>query len=216
MQSQYYRGPAPISPAPLARQTSSVQSGGYSAHTPQTNARSHGSDVQRHQQLNAAYPANSNYKAPHPIEVYHLMESANSSIPPEVRQQFQCDDQGHVLFFTAPPLNMISLEEEQQRSLQGHSVKYLAAKAKRAALISEKRKRDLEAELTEDLRRTKLSKKRQDEFERTSKEDVKTALHLLEAQMSEACSGEYQALYGDSWREELSAVLERLELLRDT
>ncbi|KAH7138079.1 hypothetical protein B0J11DRAFT_475353 [Dendryphion nanum] len=79
------------------------------------------------------------YKAPQPVEVYILSDHANSQIPQDIREQFQRDEQGRVLFFTAPPLNTPSIVRKEGSSL-GHSARYLAAKAKREALIAAKRK----------------------------------------------------------------------------
>ncbi|KAF2704153.1 chromatin structure-remodeling complex protein rsc1 [Pleomassaria siparia CBS 279.74] len=81
------------------------------------------------------------YKAPQPIEVYTLNDHANASIPPEIREQFQRDAQGRVLFFTAPPLNVSTIVSRPGKQL-GHSARYMAAKAEREAARAAKRKAD--------------------------------------------------------------------------
>jgi chromatin structure-remodeling complex subunit RSC1/2 len=82
-----------------------------------------------------------NPNAPRPIEVFRLSEAANAAIPEDIREQFHCDDSGHVLFFSAPPLDIApSLQQKL-----GHSLKYLAAKEERRKLVEQrKRKEDLE------------------------------------------------------------------------
>ncbi|KAL5332812.1 hypothetical protein BJX70DRAFT_382917 [Aspergillus crustosus] len=84
-----------------------------------------------------------NPNAPRAIEVFHLSDTANAAIPANIREQFHCDDQGHVLLFSSPPLNIGSTV---QRKL-GHSLKYLVAKEERRKLVeAKKRKGSLERE----------------------------------------------------------------------
>ena len=45
---------------------------------------------------------------PRPVEVYHLTESVQAAIPGDIRQQFQQDDEGRILFFTAPPIDPLN------------------------------------------------------------------------------------------------------------
>jgi chromatin structure-remodeling complex subunit RSC1/2 len=87
----------------------------------------------------AAYaprPPTQNYRDPPPIEVYTLPDAANLSIPAELRDQFQQDDTGRVLFFTAPPVSV----DPPEPLRRGHSVRYLAERARRADLLTNKRK----------------------------------------------------------------------------
>lgn len=81
------------------------------------------------------------YKAPQPVEVYVLNDHANASIPQDIREQFQRDEKGRVLFFTAPPLNVDQPLTKEGRAL-GHSARYLAARAKKEQAKAEKRKLD--------------------------------------------------------------------------
>lgn len=71
-----------------------------------------------------------NPNAPRPIEVFHLSEAANAAIPADVRSEFHCDDRGHVLFFSTPPMDIVSSPTAAKKGLT-HSLKYLAAKAER-------------------------------------------------------------------------------------
>jgi hypothetical protein len=62
------------------------------------------------------------------VEVYHLSDSANASIPTDIRAQFHRDEHDRILFFTAPPMDA-SLIPESTKTF-GHSIPYLAAKAR--------------------------------------------------------------------------------------
>ncbi|KAF4549716.1 Chromatin structure-remodeling complex subunit RSC1-like protein [Elsinoe fawcettii] len=44
------------------------------------------------------------YRGPPPIEVYTLPDNADASIPDEIRYLFQTNEEGKVVFFTAPPV----------------------------------------------------------------------------------------------------------------
>lgn len=83
-------------------------------------------------------PAMYNSNAPRPVEVFHLSDTANVAIPEDVRQQFHCDDQGRVLFFSCPPLDISSTVHPKL----GHSLKYLAAKEERQRLVEAKKRKE--------------------------------------------------------------------------
>ena len=205
---QFNRQGQNMSPAPLPRQNSTAQPNGYgSAHTPSLPPpRAPLPDTSRYAS-SASYTNNQNYKAPNPVEVYHLSDGANSHIPPDIRAQFQCDEQGRVLWFTAPPLNTISVAEEAQKNTAGHSIKYLAAKARRDKLIAEKRKRDAELADEEEAERARAAKSRKERDEREWGEVEEKAMGMLEASMFESCEASYKHLYGDAWREELAKAI---------
>jgi len=83
-----------------------------------------------------------------------MSDAANSSIPLESRQQFRCDDQGRVLWFTTPPLyhTIAPLEVISHKDGKplAHTPEYLAAKEKRKAFIEEKKKEEARARLMEE------------------------------------------------------------------
>lgn len=84
------------------------------------------------QNNNGAPPVNANaYIPPRQVEVYTLREDAQ--IPPEYREQYQTDDEGRVLFFTAPPLNRPHPGVAESHATLGHSVGYLAGLAEHRA-----------------------------------------------------------------------------------
>lgn len=133
------------------------------------------------------------YKAPQPVEVYILSDHANASIPPEIREQFQRDEHGRVLFFTAPPLNTSPTVQKEGRAL-GHSARYLAAKAARDAMKVAKRKAD-EADAVE---RAETAKKARVEAEKKFEKEVSElgikAIHALENQLAQATKMDFDLL----------------------
>ncbi|KAK8091791.1 Bromodomain-containing protein [Apiospora hydei] len=67
---------------------------------------------------------------PRPVEVYRLDDSLNERIPAEIRDQFQRDEAGRVLFFTQPPLERAHRGVSHESAGLGHSVRYLADRAR--------------------------------------------------------------------------------------
>ncbi|OAF99716.1 chromatin structure-remodeling complex protein rsc1 [Paraphaeosphaeria sporulosa] len=149
------------------------------------------------------------YRAPQPVEVYVLPDHANLSIPADVREQFQRDEQGRVLFFTAPPANDSGFVKEEGQAL-GHSASYLAMRAKRDAQRAAKRKAD-EAGATE---REEAAKKMREEAEEKLKRDVAAlrtkAIDALGDQLALATKSELQALLGNENAGALAKSLDRL------
>ncbi|KAI9852545.1 MAG: hypothetical protein M1838_000413 [Thelocarpon superellum] len=94
------------------------------------------------------------YNPPKAVEVYHLSDNANLSIPADIREQFHRDEHGRVLFFTSPPLDP-SVASQPDAAPLGHSVRYLAEKERRRAQLverereSEKHKRALSQSSTQ-------------------------------------------------------------------
>ncbi|KAK3677402.1 hypothetical protein LTR78_002940 [Recurvomyces mirabilis] len=164
-------------PSPIARPPSAVQQNSYHQ-TPQTpqaapstlprptaqpsNSYSHQSSAAPATATPSIPPnpttyrptTSGSYRDPAPIEVYILPDQANLSIPAEVREQYQRDEQGRVLFFTAPPVAPAAAADG---AVGGHSIRYLAEKARRKEVLARKRKERDEAELVRD-RRTKVAR----------------------------------------------------------
>jgi chromatin structure-remodeling complex subunit RSC1/2 len=139
-------------------------------------------------------PAPVNYKAPPPNEVYILPDHANASIPPEIRAQFQRDEQGRVLFFTAPPLNTGTVVKKEGAPL-GHSAGFLAAKAAREQKKAAKRK----ATEADALEREEATKRARSKTEEKFKQDVSElkvkAINALENQLTLAVKTDFEALF---------------------
>ena len=156
-----------------------------------------------------SYPSQSrsSYRDPAPIEVYTLPDSANASIPPEIRNQFKRDENGRVLFFTAPPVYVADSENNTKKPFS-HSISYLANQTRREAEISRKRKAYEEAKYDHQL----LKKARKfAEIQKTYAEmqDKKfEAFKRLEAALVQATEAEMKAAYGDEkWKDGLDAAL---------
>ncbi|KAF2026836.1 Bromodomain-containing protein [Setomelanomma holmii] len=149
------------------------------------------------------------YKAPQPVEVFVLNDHANASIPHEIREQFQRDEKGRVLFFTAPPLNIEQPLAKDGRAL-GHSARYLAAKAKRDAMKAAKRKAE-EAGATERDEAAKIAKIDEEaKFKQAVSQLGTQALKALEDQLAIATKAELEAVFNGQTKEGLAKLLEQL------
>ena len=149
------------------------------------------------------------YKAPPPVEVYILNDHANASIPQDIREQFQTDEKGRVLFFTAPPLNVSQPLTKEGRVL-GHSAAYLAARARREKAKAEKRKADA-AGASE--REDAMKKARREEDKKLQKATVDLAakaIKALEDQLASATKAELQALSNDHSQDSVEKVVDEL------
>lgn len=194
----------------------SAQSSTYNApSTPQTQAQSRPappmSSYQPHPTSSipppstAQYPpprpgSSTNYRDPPPIEVYTLPDQANLSIPAEIREQYQRDEFGRVLFFTTPPA--ATSKAVGNSDLGGHSVRYLAEKARREEQLANKRA-ERDAQLRDEER---AAKKARIELERKTEADIaalkEKAFGVLEAQLATSINGDL----GDRELEQLSAA----------
>lgn len=102
-------------------------------HTPMAQAYNHHNHVPTPSRApmaptpgNAAPPVqqqHSAYNPPRPVEVYTLGGAANDAIPEDVRKAYHTDDEGRVLFFTAPPAVRRGLSKKSAGL--GHSARYL-------------------------------------------------------------------------------------------
>ena len=148
------------------------------------------------------------YNAPRPSEVYHLPESANAAIPLDIREQFQRDEKGNVLFFTTPPVDV--LPPVNEGSAVGHTAKYLANKHRRKLALKEQRKaaglpESEEAPATKKLK-TPSSAPSQQEIEALRDKGLK----LLIDQMNHGTENIYRDIYGDHWEEGMRYEQEKL------
>jgi chromatin structure-remodeling complex subunit RSC1/2 len=124
----------------------------------------------------------SSYREGPAIETYILPDQANLSIPLEIRERYQRDDLGRVIFFTAPPV----IPSAPTGGVKAHSVRYLAAKARREASLAQKRTAmDLDKQASE--RATKQARIEQTQQASRDVEAVKRrALLELETQLAVA------------------------------
>jgi chromatin structure-remodeling complex subunit RSC1/2 len=128
----------------------------------------------------------SSYRDPPAIETYVLPDQANLSIPSEIRERYQRDDLGRVIFFTAPPV----IPSEPTGSVKAHSARYLAEKARREASLAQKRNAShLEKQASE-----RVAKKARTQQADQVKHDVEAmkrrALSELEAQLASSVVSE--------------------------
>ncbi|KAF3059561.1 Chromatin structure-remodeling complex subunit RSC1 [Daldinia childiae] len=98
------------------------------------------------------------YNPPRPVEVYRLDDALNNKIPEEVREQFQRDEAGHVLFFTQPPLDRPHRGVSSESAGLGHSVRYLADRAREVEDRRAKRKARDELRQAEEKKRQETAK----------------------------------------------------------
>lgn len=139
------------------------------------------------------------YNPPRPIEVFHLTDNQNTSIPQDIREQFQRDEFGHVLFFTAPPLDVSRIPERTAKL--GHSLKYLAKKARNEEALKLKRKERDELKAVEAENSRKRARVEEQIQQESSMQLGLKALDVLSKNMELGTEKIYQDMYGDQWKE---------------
>lgn len=150
---------------------------------------------------------------PRPSEVYHLSDLANASIPADIRKEFQRDDQGHVLFFTTPPLDV--LPPAKRGTPIGHTAAYLAAKIRRRLGLKQGQLPDV-ASLSESSQEPALKKLKHSHHTETSTftEQVtqtrNKALEIMIAQLDQGTEAIYKDLYGEHWATGMKHEKEKL------
>ena len=147
--------------------------------------------------------------------IFHLPDNANQAIPEEIRNEFQQDAQGHVLWWDAPPVD--TLPPVKPKSAIAHTAKYLGDKIRAKRIATEKRKAEglpIEEE-DQHKRPAKLAKQNPDEgFERQIKELRVKALWKWNDQMQAGIDVIYKSLYGEHWEEGKAIELEKLAKLQ--
>lgn len=131
------------------------------------------------------------------------------SIPQEIREQFQRDEKGRVLFFTAPPLNVEQPFTKEGRAL-GHSARYLAARAKKDAMKAAKRKAEEAGAAEREEAAKKAKTEEQKKFKQAVSELGTKALKALEDQLAAATKTELEASFSGKTKEGLATVLDQL------
>jgi chromatin structure-remodeling complex subunit RSC1/2 len=165
-------------------------------------------------QTSVSHGSHNAYNPPRQSEIYTLSETANSAIPTDVRSQFHKDDYGKILFFTTPPLNVDPLPPKSQ--FLGHSLRYLADKARNKEADEKKRK----------ARADRLEEEAQERVKRVKAEEQSVAELLLERKakalgkwtedMEKGTDALYKHLHGENWEEvrkqDLAKMITRQEL----
>jgi chromatin structure-remodeling complex subunit RSC1/2 len=153
------------------------------------------------------------YNPPRQIEVYTLPDAASGSIPIDIRSQFHRDDAGRVIFYTTPPLDANPVPSDKQ-SL-GHSLRYLADKARNKEEDQKKRKAyaiQLESEASDRLKRMKYDDegKKQWILDQKLKELTKWC-----GDLEKGTDDLYKQMHGDNWKEMRAMDLNRLAVLQE-
>ncbi|MCJ1308669.1 hypothetical protein MMC25_002322 [Agyrium rufum] len=146
-------------------------------------------------------------------EVYMLSDTANASIPDDIRSQFHVDEKGHVLFFTTPPLDTLGSDYKPGDAV-GHSLNYMATKIRRKEALAQKRKMEEVTLLMESAEKKRL--KREDE-ETVKAEVAKLADRAFDALKDQIEGGNevlWKSVFGKEWQVGREVVLEEQEKRR--
>lgn len=164
---------------------------------------------------------------PRPSEVYHLSDLANASIPADIRKEFQRDDQGHVLFFTTPPLDV--LPPTKRGTPIGHTAAYLAAKIRRRLALKQQG-RTADTTSSSNSQEPALKKPKQththnqveppsspsSNYTSNFKEQVtqtrNKALQILITQLDQGTEAIYKDIYGEHWAAGMKHESEQLAI----
>lgn len=137
----------------------------------------------------------------------------------DIRAQFHRDEYDRVLFFTAPPLD-VPFVPLAKKTL-GHSVKYLAKKA-RDAEAAKNSSVNSAAFATNSKTNTdgSLGMKRKSSGEADEKEDEmqvlkRRALEVFSKQIDKGTEGLYKRMFGDEWETVMKAEGARLEHMQE-
>jgi chromatin structure-remodeling complex subunit RSC1/2 len=193
--NQYAAPNTPVAANPLANYNSHYQNAVPNPRPVAQNSMSHNS----HQTA---------YNPPKAVEVYTLSDTANAAIPTDIRDQFHRDEYGRVIFYTAPPLAIPPVPEE--KAALGHSLRYLADKA-RSKDEDEKKRKALEAQLESDaserLKRMRMDAEGKKQWILEQKVE---ALDKWSKSMEKGTDELYKQMYGEKWKEVRDADLNRL------
>ncbi|KAL9591695.1 MAG: hypothetical protein Q9179_007466, partial [Wetmoreana sp. 5 TL-2023] len=134
-----------------------------------------------------------------PHEIFRLSEQANAQIPEEVRKLYQQDEHGNVLFFTAPPVDV--LPPTKEGSAMGHTARYLAEKLRRKIALKEKRKAEGLPEDYEEPKPKKVKPEMDEDLTGQINNMRDKALRILIDEMQEGTEAIYKDIYGVHWEE---------------
>ena len=158
----------------------------------------------------------SNITAQRAQEVYHLPENANQLIPEDIRNQFQQDANGHVLFWTAPPID--TLPPVKPKSAVAHTAMYLADKIRAKRAAREKRKAEGLPEEVEERPQPAAKKVKQDAdggLQDQINDLTVKAIWKWNDQLQTSTDNIYKSLYGEHWEEGKKYELEKLAKMQN-
>jgi chromatin structure-remodeling complex subunit RSC1/2 len=153
------------------------------------------------------------YNPPRPVEVYTLADTANASIPVDIRAQFHHDEYGKIIFYTSPPLDLNRVPEEIQHL--GHSLRYLADKARNKEADEKKRKaREIELEVAA-TERFKRIKEDEDGKKQWILDQKVNALRTWSANTEKGTDELYKKLHGENWQQTRELDLAKLAVQQE-
>ena len=132
-----------------------------------------------------------------------MPDAANLSISQNIREQYHCDANGRVLFFTSPPLDPLPLYKEGAST--GHSPRYLAAKVEREKLLKEKRKRAESEQHERELEQKRARDESQQTWDIAIRDLSQKAVGLFEQQMVNHLEKDYRLLAPDDRQNGMNA-----------
>lgn len=140
---------------------------------------------------------------PRSQDVYILPDNANLAIPHQIRDQFQQDEQGHVLFFNAPPLDTLAYVKPGFSAV-AHSVRYLAEKLRAKKAATEKHQAEGLPEATEEDQPAPAKKSKTEAVDESLLARINNtrdkALEVWTKQMQQGTDSIYQDIYGEHWK----------------
>ncbi|THV75028.1 hypothetical protein D6D29_00117 [Aureobasidium pullulans] len=219
--AQHYMQQQSASPAPMPslHRAASNQPGQFAPATPQPMTGLPMPRTSSFQQSASTIPpapttGRSSYRDPAPIEVWTLPDAANASIPPEIRNMYQTDDQGRVLFFANPPVVLADEPNDPNKNL-GHSLAYLAEKSRRSAKTQDivARRKAYEQGKLELAAKKKRHREHDEEMRQGDYEtQVNRALNMFNQHLARNTASELKAMYGEEgWEEGMEAMLSNVE-----
>lgn len=150
------------------------------------------------------------YNAPRPSEVYRLPDAANAAIPKDIREQFQRDEDGNILFFTTPPLDVLPAVGEG--TVTGHTAHYLANKLRQQMALKEKRQA-AGVPANEEQPVSKKAKVVQEEPSQQRVEEMRDkGLKMLIGQIEEGTAAIYKSVYGQGWEAGMTHEQQQLKV----
>ena len=159
-------------------------------------------------QQSNSHSGHNTYNPPRPTEVYTLADPANATIPVDIRAQFHHDEYGRIIFYTSPPLDADRLPEEKK--FLGHSLRYLADRARSKEADEKKRKaREIELE-NEAIERSKRIKADEDSQKQWILDQKVKALKAWSEDTEKGTDELYKKLHGENWQEMRAADVARL------
>ena len=138
--------------------------------------------------------AGRHFEPPKSAEVFVLYDHVNASIPEDVRNNFHRDSEGRIIWYSAPPV----LREKPTLSggISGHSLRYLAKKARDEEILARKRK-EREGEREEEGREKKRKIEEDNEKLREEAERLlEVGIKLTAEKMQKGTEALYRGMFG--------------------